>query len=290
MPKRHKKKMKNRRRAVRRSMPRSEPPMTGQGLLQRLQATVTVKEEKKETKDGWVKLGDPKEGKTVKLLPMGTLRGLFKRYETRICLGGQYKTNTGVSYVAMWDIAGGSSSNSTLAWNQVGNASEFTTLDAIFDEFFVRSSRLRLFPSNKYSAQGPASFATATAAGSPGTLNTCAATLIWLPHAGVTFSSSAGAWVNARSAETSIAFETGDCAILSAKNTEKFAWDGPLGDPVSASTQSWCMNSNSAKYGGTHQLVLAHSSGASVSAGLFPEGAQMGDWLLEFIVAWRARA
>jgi hypothetical protein len=274
-------------------MPRSTadaPAVTGQSLIQRLQSVVAAKTTKEL---GWVDLADTKETKeekTVKLLPMGTLRGLFKRYETRICLGGQYKTNTGVSYITMWDIAGGSSSQTTLAWNQVGATAEFTSLDAIFDEFFVRRSRLRLFPSNKYSAQGPASFATATAAGSPGTLNTCAATLVFLPHAAQTYTSGATGWVSARSAEISVTFETGDNASLLANNTEKFAWDGPMGDPVSSSTMMWCQNSNSNKYGGTHQMLTAHSSGASVTAGLFPEGAQMGDFILEFLVAWRARA
>jgi len=215
----------------------------------------------------------------------------LKRYETRICLGGQIQTNSGVSYVAQWNIAGGGSANNTLAWSQVSNAAEFTSLDALFDEFFIKQTTLRYVPHNRYSGQGASSYNAATAAGAPGYMNTCMATVIFLPHNSAVYSSGAAAFVNARSAEQSKVVDMGQPWVLKARNTEKFSWDGPLGDQsTSGATMSWGQIGSTSKYGGTHQLLLAQSSGSSVGAGTFPESALMGDFILEFDIAFRARA
>lgn len=297
MPRRkNKNRARNRRRFMRRQAPRrlfeaheeaKVPVYAPPKLSEMIRAASTP-----EKKEDWIDLGDSKVRLSrlpVLKLPLVGMKGLFKRYETRICLGGLLHANTGVSYLSQWDIAGVGTNNGTLAWAQVGNASEFSVLDQLFDEFFIRSAALVYKPHNKYSANSEA--ASTGGAGSPGAINTCAGTIVFLPHNSAVYANSSTAWVAMRSAEQSKVIDMGSPFTLVARNTEKFSWDGPLGDQTtSGTTMAWGNIAKVAQYGGLFQTATAIPTAAAPGATALTESGQFGDWLLEFDIAFRARA
>jgi len=225
-------------------------------------------------------------GRGVPLIPavkgkMST-RGLH--YRNKIYQGCQIVVNSAAAKYLQF-ING---SSTKITWNQVGSASEFTSLDAIFDEFYIRSVTLRYIPRNHYSAQSTAS---SSATGSPGDLNTCAATLVGLPHNGAAYADSSTAWVIMLAAQHKKFVDMGAPWIYKFANPEKFAWDGPLGDmATSNSTMMWCQNSNTSAYGGLFQLATPAASGAAIGIGTLLENGIFGDLIIEYDVCWRARA
>ncbi len=175
-----------------------------------------------------------------------------------------------------------------MPWNQVANASEFSSLDVLFDEFWIKSVTVRYWPRNKYSAQ---STATSSASGSPGDLNTCAATFYFLPNAATNYTDQSTAWVNASVAAQHKTVNLGENFTFTVRNPEKFSWDGILGDQTTGSScMSWCQTTNATKYGGYFGIATPVQSGASAGIGLLLENGVFGDAIYSFDVAWRARA
>lgn len=175
-----------------------------------------------------------------------------------------------------------------IAWSNVGGSTEFSSLDGIFDEFFVHSVTLRFLPRNKYSAQ---STATSGASGSPGDLNTCAATVYCLTHGASDYADSATTWTAAVVARHHKFVNLGDSFVFRVRNPEKYDPKGPLGDMTTASsTMSWCQTTASAKYGGFFGLATPAASGAAIGIGTLLEGGIFGDLLAEWDLSFRARA
>jgi len=177
--------------------------------------------------------------------------------------------------------------STTLPWTNVSSAAEWTAIDAVFDEFFIRSVTLKYMPRNKYSAQSTAS---ASATGSPGDVNTCAATVVFLHHNAAPYGDTSSTWTAACNAQQHKLVNLGDNWSFTARNPEKFSFDGPLGDQSSVATMGWCNIAQSGHYGGFFQLATPLASGASAGIGALLEGGVFGDFIIVYDVAFRARA
>jgi len=177
----------------------------------------------------------------------------------------------------------------SLAWNLLASANEFTSLDALFDEVFVKSVKLKFIPRNRHSAQ---SSAAASASGSPGDVNTVGASLHFLPHSVPAFADNSINWSQSQTVEQSKFVDLGSPFEFTAINHERFAWDGPEGDQTSAqATQGWLNFTRvSTNLGGNFYLSTPVASGAAAGIGVLLEGGIFGDLLVEWNIAVRARA
>jgi len=220
-----------------------------------------------------------------KFVPQG-IKGWFGRgakFETTLVLGYPLVVNTNAGkYLLMVNGA------TSVPWNYVASTAEFTALDAIFDEFFVRKVTIEYHPVNKYSSNSTAS---GSAAGSPGQLNTLQVSRVFLPHAGALYADSATIWqamlVSPKSGLSNLAMDW----RWTVTNEEKFTWDGPLGDMSTAgSTMSWCQTTLSSKYGGNYQFSTPDASGAAAGIGTLLEGGVFGHVTFFFDIAFRSRA
>jgi hypothetical protein len=174
-------------------------------------------------------------------------------------------------------------------WTQLANAAEFNSIDALFDEVFIRSVTMHYIPCNRHSANTTAS---TTAAGSPGFINTLAAVAYCLPHNAADYTDSSSTAQNALQAWHSKYVDLGIPFVLRVKNPEKFDWQGPLGDQSSStSTMSWCQFSKVGScYGGFFAIATPEASGASAGIGTLLEGGIWGHIKVTYDIAVRARA
>jgi len=233
------------------------------------------KEEKKERK------------LSLALLPMGgnKMRGNSNR-RTRLKLfhGGiiQVNANPGKYIQSLGGAA-------TYGWTNVSNCGEWTNIDAIYDEFFIRSVKLHYFSRNKYSSNSTSS---GNAAGSPGDLNTCMATICGLYHNAATFADSSSAFFFMRQAQVSKSANMADDWTISQKNLDKFAWDGPMADQSTATAATgWLQISKAGTITGNFfQLSTPAASGAAIGVGTLLELGVFGDFIAEYDVCLRARA
>jgi len=234
---------------------------------------------------------DSKEEKeeSARVLTLPMLKGLGKtkgmRFETTLAYGTQIAVNSSAGKYEQF-ISGATA----FQWGSlVAGLAEFSSLDALFDEFFIRSVKLQYIPRNHFSAQSTAS---SSASGSPGDLNTCGATFVWLPHNGALYADSAAAWYNAAVAQHHKIVDMGNRVNWTVKNPTKFSWTLPIGDQsTSLSNMGWCQFSlASAKYGGAYQLITPVASGASVGIGTLLENGIFGDVMFHVHLACRARA
>lgn len=171
----------------------------------------------------------------------------------------------------------------------VASMAEIANFDAIFDEVFVEKMVFNYQPLNKYSAQSTASTA---ATGSPGFVNTLGAVVTYLPNNSAAYTDSSATWYAMRASEHSHYVNLGDSFSFTAKNTVKFAWDGPLGDQSSGhTTQDWINIANiSSAMGGLFQLATPEPSGAAAAIGTLLEGGIFGHVLVDVYLHFRARA
>jgi hypothetical protein len=205
-------------------------------------------------------------------------------YQTVLWFGGQIIVNSSAAkYLQFLNGV------TQLTWGSIlGSLPELTSLDSLFDEFFCRKMRLHFHPRNMHSANSTAS---ATAAGSPGDLNTCGATIVGLPHAASPYTDSNMSWINMSASERKKFVNLGASWSFSFPNPEKFSWDGPVGDQTTSfMTMSWCSFTAIAKHGGFFQIATPAASGASAGIGSLLEGGIFGDYIIECHVACRARA
>lgn len=241
-----------------------------------------------ETKEGFVKV-ETKSQEMVALknllrdllMPRGGRRGFM--YRGKISLAGQVIANSGLGkYLQFW------SASSTLLWNSISTAAEFTTLDALFDEFFIHSVTVHYIPHNRGSSNTSAS---GSASGNPGDLNTCGAMCVCLYHNASAYADTSGAFANMSVARTHKLVDLGARWNFRCPNIEKFIPDGPLGDQTTAtSTMSWCQISAVAKYGGFLQISTPVATANTAATNTLLFSGVFGDTLIEFDVSWRARA
>jgi len=185
------------------------------------------------------------------------------------------------------------SSATKLMWNAIVNATEFNQLDVIFDEVFVRAVTLKFFARNKRSSNYSSNAVAATAAGEPGQLNTCGATLVFMPHNSPAYNDTSGAWINMSVTTQHRHVNLGaDDWTWTVQNPDKFSWDGILGDETTTNaTMGWLQFSSVAnQLGGYFQIATPVASGAAAGLGTLTEGGVFGDLLMIFHTAMRARA
>lgn len=241
-----------------------------------------------ETKDGFVRVGTKTDDRLALknllrdlLAPRSGRRGLM--YRGKIALAGQLIANSGLGkYLQFY------SASSTLLWNSVSSAAEFTTLDVLFDEFFIHSVCIHYIPHNRYSSNTSAS---TSASGSPGDLNTCAAMCSCLMHNAAAYTDNSSAFANMSVARSHKLVDLGTRFNFRVPNIERFDPDGPIGDQTTAtSTMGWCQISASAKYGGTFQVSTPVPTAMTAAANTILASGVFGDLLVEFDISWRARA
>jgi len=203
-------------------------------------------------------------------------------YRGRISLNGAIIANSGLGkYLQFW------SASTSLLWNAVSTAAEFTTLDVLFDEFFIHSVHIRYYPRNVYQGNS----ASASSSGSPGDLNTCAAMCSCLMHNASAYTDNSSAFQNMSVARSHKLVHLGQRFSWRIKNIERFDPNGPLGDQTTAtSTMSWCQISAAAKYGGLIQIATPVATAASAAVTTLLASGQFGDFLMTFDISWRARA
>jgi len=215
------------------------------------------------------------------LAPRPGRRGFM--YRGKIALAGQIIANSGLGkYLQFW------SASSTLLWSSVSSAAEFTTLDVLFDEFFIHSVRIHYIPHNRGSSNTSAS---SSSSGSPGDLNTCAAICSCLYHNAAPYGDTSGAFANMSVARTHKLVDLGTRFNFHCPNIERFDPSGPIGDQSTAtSTMGWCQISAVAKYGGTIQISTPVATANAAATNTILAGGVFGDTLVEFDISWRARA
>jgi len=208
-------------------------------------------------------------------------RGL--RFTTRLWSQTTFQVNSSAGKYKQF-IAG----VTPLQVSTVGSSSEFASLSAIFDEFFVHRVSLHYRPVNKYSANTTAS---SSAAGSPGQINTLGAVLYNLQHNQVDYADNSSLCTNGMASWGSSWVNLGDNFTHDWHNVEKFSWDTPLGDQTTShSTQSWCNINNTSDYGGILGFGTPDPSGASAGIGTLLEGGIFGHVMIEYVVSFRARS
>jgi hypothetical protein len=166
--------------------------------------------------------------------------------------------------------------------NNVGNAAEFASLDAVFDEFFVHYMNVHFRPIN--AVAGALLNTTAT------NLQTFPVTIFGLQHNAGNYADTSSAHAAAMSALQHEWVSTGEPFSFTWKNVEKFGWKEPLGDQsTSTSTQTWCQNVLSSKYGG---FIAAYSPfiTGTVSSTVLGTSVPLGVCVMKYKVSMRARA
>lgn len=166
----------------------------------------------------------------------------------------------------------------------VGGAPEFSALDAIYDEFFVKSMTMIYEPQNQLGGSIPATGAASDA-------NNALAAWAGLQHNAGPYVDSSTFVANCLAARYHKVTNFGRRSSFVWKNVEKFAWDAPLGDQSTAgSSQTWCQNTLSAKYGGFVQFGSVIPTAAAASATALPTSLNLGHCIVDFHVCFRARA
>jgi hypothetical protein len=209
--------------------------------------------------------------------------GQLLRAELRMLYGGAIAVNFNANKYTQ-TIAGGVN----LSWSSlIQNVDGYASLDTLFNEFFIRGISIEYQPVNKSSSNSTAS---ASAAGSPGQLNTVGATIYSIPHHQAAYADNASAYYQAREVKYSKFVNLADTWKFSVKNDEKFSWDGEVGDMTTAtSMMQWCTFPQVAAYGGLIGIITPFSSGAAAGIGDLLENGVFGNAVISLDVALRAR-
>jgi len=260
--------------------------------VEALQSQVEEQPEKKGL--GGFELVESKDAKQEEVKADSTLRTLLRGLGSKFGLPefATFRLNHGQQVVVnsvanrYLQFIGGSN---TYAWTNLVNSAEFATLDALFDEVFIKAVKIRYFPRNMHSAQSAAS---TTASGSPGDLNTCAAAVIFMPHNATAFADNSSSWQNMMSVRQSKLVDLGSHWSFEGKNIERFDWRGPMMDQsTSVGAMGWCeFKTVSTAYGGYFQLATPANTGAASGIGTLLEGGIFGDVMITYDIAVRARA
>jgi len=174
----------------------------------------------------------------------------------------------------------------SFTFSQISAAGEFSSLDQLFDEFFIHSVKVKYIPRNKFAGQYIGAVAT-----TPVNVESCAATIFYLPHNAATFADSSALWYTAQNTFHSKLVDLGSPWTFNMPNPERFDLRGPLGDQTTAqSTMSWCQFSASAKYGGFASIVTPLPTAAAASQTAFVVNGTWGDAIYTFDVSVRARS
>lgn len=233
------------------------------------------KEEKTETKDGWVKLFQ----KTSPSPQLRLLRSVFKADTPYRCrLGRSINVATSASGVL----------NYQQAVSDIANTSEWTSIDALFDEFFVHSMTVHFQPYNRHSSAGAGAINTtvnaAQVTSTAGSTVTSSGVYLVSLFNGATYYTSAAAMLANPTRALKMSDETWSYAW---KNNTRFDPRGPALSSASAeSWQGWTLISATSNYGGTVQMRTA----TDITYGDAVHAWNLGSIALIFDVSFRARA
>lgn len=231
------------------------------------------------------------EGPSFKSL-MSLLRGPGQgfgrpfRANFTLSVGTQIAVNSAAPKYKQFLYGGGLS----LLWSNIAQAAEFSTLDLLFDEFYIHKVICKFVPRNKFSANNTAAV-TGTPAGAPGELNTVGGTLYYLKHNGGDYSDNSANWYNAMNSQGAKFVDLGSPFTWTMMNPGKFNWGGDnMDQTTSTNAMGWCQFSASNAYGGRAFLATPAASGASVGIGTLLENGIFGDMAVTFHISVRARA
>jgi len=194
--------------------------------------------------------------------------------------GSRVQTPSAIgSYLATFLL----SSGTTLPWNTILQAlSELSSLDVLFDEFYISKILMSYKPNNRY-----LNYVGTTTQN----LETSAGTIVFLPDNSPAYGSGANSWTNMLAATQSKPVFTGEPWKFVMHNPTRLDWNGPLMDQSSsASSMGWCNFTKITNYGGLLQMGLLYAAAAVGSNVLYPQSAEMGTISFKVTTHVRARA
>jgi len=215
--------------------------------------------------------------KEQNLVLKGAVRSMFKRDHP-------YRTRLGISINQSTSAAG--VVNFTFGNADIATVSEWSSIDALFDEVFIHSQTLHFFPHN---VGGGAPTAGAlnpylvNVSSQPGKVVTAGLICASLFHGGPTYSSAQAMLSNPSHRQV-----TSDKRFVYAwRNNERFDPRGPgLSSSTGEAWQGWTLISNTSVYGGTIQI----RSNADVVVGDGTNAYNLGTINRIFDCSFRARA
>ncbi len=239
----------------------------------------------KETKDGWLVLAKPGQKSETKSEPDPVVS--FKLLRSMFKIDHPYRTM--VSVAALWGTNGSGVVNLQVPVSNISTAAEWTSIDALFDEFFVHSMKLRFFPANRNVSSG---FATSTTA-APQLLTSTTAFPSYATNTGLVLCSlfnGSGYYSGAAgmSNNPSKAFHhSSEPFTYTWRNNVKFDPRGVgLTPPSGSYWQGWTLISSAANLGGNIQARATNDQALGDGAHAYT----LGNYHLEWDVSFRARA
>lgn len=212
------------------------------------------------------------EKKAAPMVELKLLRGMFKAdhpYQTR--LGVSFETSTSAAGVV----------NASFNISTITSASEWSVINALFDEFFVHSCTLRFSPYNSYGAGYTAAGTTSgtVTSASNGRVTSTGLTVVSLY-------SIAGAYTTADamlSNPTRKHVMSNEPWTYTWKNNVRF---DPHGISMSSATteawQGWNFISNASAYGGSIQFRANHDRVLGDTTNALVLGSVVQTWLVSF--------
>jgi len=276
MPKSNRKRRRNRRR----KRAGNAAPQQSSGQLRLIPhefvATLAPPVEVKESKDDWLSLSPKKEEKTVSL---SAVRSLFP---------ADTSFTTSITYMGQLSTSAAGSINFQLPVTNISTVAEWSSLNALFDEFYVHEMSLEAQPYNKFGTLAT------SAAGTYPVIQTAASGATFVMAVGVVatalqgpaaYYSSAAALANNPAALT---FNTADSFRYVWNNTVRY---DPHGMTFSSTTstngwQGWTQVQDSAQYGGTIQIRAINDQPMGDGA----HAVNIGGYILRWRVSFRSRA
>jgi len=231
--------------------------------------------------------GESKVLKGERLVPLKLLKSVFSRagmrFSTKLSFNCTLAANSGLGKYLQF-MNGVSAPH----WGDlVGSISEFVTLDAIFDEFWVKSVEIRYIPRNSYQQNSAAS----SASGAPGDLNTCAAMLIWLPYVPAAYSDASTAFQAMAVATQHHLFDLAKPTEFTAHNPVTFDWGAQVGEQsASYADMGWNEIALPTKLGGFWQVSTPVPTAATAAVNTLVASGVFGDVLMIWDMAFRSRA
>jgi len=168
------------------------------------------------------------------------------------------------------------------AFSNLSNATEFTSLDVLFDEVFIHKLEMHYKPRNKYC---PYVLVT-------GNVQSCLACIHVIPHNDPPYAD--GATLVQTSAVTTQhkLVNVGEEWTFTAHNPTRFEWDGDVQDQTTSQAgMGWCAFPQVAtKYGGNVYLATIVPTAAAASNTAWAPSWPLGDMVVYFDISVRARA
>lgn len=212
----------------------------------------------------------------AKSILLGAGGGLGLRFTIRLANQQPIGTNSATGkYFAFFN--GGIA----YAFANLSNATEFSSLDVLFDEVFIHKLEMHFVARNKYVPYVAV-----------GNAQTCMANIHVIPHNDPPYADGATLVQTAAVTTQHKLFDIGENMTFVAHNPTKFSWDDDVMDQTTTQAgMGWCAFPQVAtKYGGNVYLALFVPTAAAGSNTAFPTSWPLGDMIVYFDISVRARA